>query len=167
MKGAKQGKLQGRTVVLKDNICLAGIPMMSGSRVLEGYIPDMDATIVTRILDAGGTIVGKAVCEDLCWSCGSHTSATGPVRNPHDETMMAGGSSSGCAALVWRKVHIASEQISSFSRFMSWLSLALARQMHALRLQTVPNLSQLSVETSWSLGRVRMGRGESRVIPLG
>jgi amidase len=75
--------------------------MMIGSRVLEGYIPDVDATIVTRVLDAGGTIVGKAVCEDLCWSGGSYTSATGPVRNPYDETRMTGGSSSGCAALVW------------------------------------------------------------------
>lgn len=100
MKGAKEGKLHGRTIVLKDNICLAGIPMMCGSRILEGYIPDMDATIVTRILDAGGTIVGKAVCEDLCYSGGSFTAATGLVRNPHDETRMTGGSSSGCAALV-------------------------------------------------------------------
>ncbi|XP_031573110.1 uncharacterized protein LOC116307102 [Actinia tenebrosa] len=100
VKGAKQGKLHGRTVVLKDSICLAGVPMMIGSRVLEGYIPEMDASVVTRVLDAGGTIVGKAVCEDLCWSAASYTSATGPVRNPHDETRMTGGSSSGCAALL-------------------------------------------------------------------
>jgi amidase len=43
-------------------VCLAGIPMMIGSRVLEGFVPDIDATVVTRILDAGGTIVGTTNC---------------------------------------------------------------------------------------------------------
>src|SRR5207245_6325493 len=74
--------------------------MMNGSAVLEGYVPDVDATLVTRILDAGGEIVGKAVCEHLCFSGGSHTSDTGPVLNPHDPKRSAGGSSSGSAALV-------------------------------------------------------------------
>ena len=74
--------------------------MMNGSRLLEGYIPDVDATVVTRILDAGGHILGKAVCENLCFSGGSFTSATGPVSNPHDESRMSAGSSSGSAALV-------------------------------------------------------------------
>jgi amidase len=85
---------------MKDNVCVAGIPMMNGSNVLEGYVPDVDATIVTRILDAGGEIVGKAVCEHLCFSGGSHTSDTGPVLNPHNPQRSAGGSSSGSAALV-------------------------------------------------------------------
>ena len=62
--------------------------------------PDVDATVVTRILDAGGTIVGKAHCEYFCLSGGSHTSATGPVHNPCKLGYSAGGSSSGCAALV-------------------------------------------------------------------
>jgi amidase len=74
--------------------------MMNGTSVLEGYVPDVDATVVTRILDAGGTILGKSVCESLCFSGGSHTSDTGPVLNPHDHTRSAGGSSSGSAALV-------------------------------------------------------------------
>ena len=98
--GASDGKLQGRTVVLKDNVMLADVPMMNGTRMLEGYIPPIDATIVTRILDAGGTIVGKAVCEAYCFSGNSHTSATGPVHNPHRSGYSAGGSSSGSAALV-------------------------------------------------------------------
>ncbi|MBE3569640.1 MAG: amidase [Bacillales bacterium] len=100
VKGNSNGKLAGKTIVLKDNISLAGVPMMNGSAILEGFVPDEDATIVTRILDAGGEIVGKAVCEDLCLSGGSHTSATGPVLNPHDLTRSTGGSSSGSAALV-------------------------------------------------------------------
>src|SRR5438093_4994444 len=100
IKGASSGILAGKRIAIKDNVCVAGVPMMNGSSVLEGYVPEFDATIVTRILDAGGEIVGKAVCEHLCFSGGSHTSDTGPVYNPHDHTRSAGGSSSGSAALV-------------------------------------------------------------------
>jgi amidase len=100
IRGAPQGPLAGKRVVIKDNVCVAGVPMMNGSATLEGYVPEVDATIVTRILDAGGEIVGKAVCEDLCFSGGSHTAATGPVRNPRDPARSAGGSSAGSAALV-------------------------------------------------------------------
>src|ERR671921_567705 len=98
--GAENGPLSGKRIAIKDNVCVAGVPMMNGSSALEGYVPEFDATIVTRILDAGGEILGKAVCEHLCFSGGSHTSDTGPVLNPHDHTRSAGGSSSGSAALV-------------------------------------------------------------------
>jgi len=100
VKGAASGPLKGKTVVLKDNVCLAGIPMRNGSSVLEGYVPNIDATIVTRLLDAGATIKGKAVCELFCLSGGSHTSLPGPVHNPVKHGYSAGGSSSGSAALV-------------------------------------------------------------------
>lgn len=100
VRGAAAGPLAGRKVVLKDNVCLAGIPMMNGASTLEGYTPDVDATVVTRILDAGGIIVGKAHCEYFCLSGGSHTNATGPVHNPYKMGYMAGGSSSGAGALV-------------------------------------------------------------------
>ena len=100
IKGASAGKLAGKKVVLKDNVCLAGVPMMNGASTLEGYTPDIDATIVTRILDAGGTIVGKAHCEFYCFSGGSHTNAAGPVHNPRKHGYSAGGSSSGSAALL-------------------------------------------------------------------
>ena len=100
VRGAMTGPLQGRSIVLKDNVCLAGVPMMNGASTLEGYTPDVDATVVTRILDAGGTIVGKAHCEYFCLSGGSHTNATGPVHNPYKLGYMTGGSSSGSAALV-------------------------------------------------------------------
>ncbi|MFO1109319.1 MAG: amidase [Bradyrhizobium sp.] len=100
VRGAPHGPLSGKRVVLKDNICLAGVPMMNGASTLEGYVPDVDATVVTRILDAGGTILGKAHCEYFCLSGGSHTSALGPVQNPFKHGYAAGGSSSGCGALV-------------------------------------------------------------------
>ncbi len=100
VKGATSGPLEGKKIVLKDNVCLAGVPMMNGSSTLEGYVPDIDATIVQRMLDAGATIVGKAHCEYFCLSSGSHTNATGPVHNPWRMGWMTGGSSSGTAALI-------------------------------------------------------------------
>jgi amidase len=100
IEGAASGKLRGKRVALKDNICLAGVPMMNGASTMQGYVPDLDATVVARILDAGGTIVGKTVCEYFCFSGGSHTSASGPVHNPHRIGHSAGGSSSGSAAVV-------------------------------------------------------------------
>jgi amidase len=100
VKGADAGPLAGHGVVLKDNICLAGAPMMVGASTLQGYVADVDATVVTRILDAGGEILGKAHCEYFCFSAGSHTNATGPTHNPYRHGYSSGGSSSGCAALV-------------------------------------------------------------------
>lgn len=95
-----EGPLTGRTVAIKDNTMVAGVPMMNGSHTVEGFVPTKDATVVSRLLAAGATIAGKAVCEDLCFSGGSHTSRTGAVRNPWDEARSAGGSSSGSGALV-------------------------------------------------------------------
>jgi amidase len=100
VRGAPRGPLAGKRVALKDNVCLAGVPMMNGASTLKGYTPDVDATVVTRLLDAGATIAGKAHCEYFCLSGGSHTNATGPVHNPHRHGYSAGGSSSGSAALV-------------------------------------------------------------------
>lgn len=100
IREAEKGPLYGRTLAIKDNTAVAGIPMMNGSRIVEGYVPRVDATVVQRILDAGGEILGKSVCEDLCFSGASHTAATGPVRNPWDPTRTSGGSSSGSGALV-------------------------------------------------------------------
>ena len=97
---AAEGPLSGRTVAIKDNIAVAGLPMMNGSRAVEGFVPSRDATVVQRLLDAGATIAGKSVCEDLCCSGSSFTSASGPVRNPWDTTRETGGSSSGSGALV-------------------------------------------------------------------
>ncbi len=100
IKGAPEGKLKGKKVALKDNVCVAGVPMMNGASTLEGYVPDVDATVVTRMLDAGATVVGKVHCEYFCFSGGSHTSAPGPVHNPRKYGYSAGGSSSGSAAVI-------------------------------------------------------------------
>lgn len=100
ISGSQAGPLQGRTVALKDTVCVAGVPMMNGASYLEGYVPDIDATIVTRLLDAGATVVGKTNCEYLCFSGESYTNATGPTHNPRRHGYSAGGSSSGSAAAV-------------------------------------------------------------------
>lgn len=100
IEGAAGGPLAGRTVAIKDNVAVAGVPMMNGSRTVEGYVPRRDATVVTRLLAAGATIAGKAVCEDLCFSGSSMTSQPGRVLNPWDNSRNAGGSSSGSAVLV-------------------------------------------------------------------
>jgi amidase len=100
IKGASTGPLAGKKIAVKDNVCVAGLPMMNGSKVMEGFVPATDATVVTRLLDAGAEITGKSVCESFCMSFGSHTADTGFVLNPHDHTRTTGGSSSGSAALV-------------------------------------------------------------------
>ncbi|XP_071960367.1 amidase-like isoform X2 [Antedon mediterranea] len=100
IKGASEGLLQGKRIAMKDTIAVSGVPMMGGSWVMEGYVPEFDATVVTRVLDAGGTVAGKAVCEDWCVSGVSYMAAKGPTLNPCAYTHSAGGSSSGCAVLV-------------------------------------------------------------------
>ena len=59
IKGAASGPLAGEEIGIKDVVSVAGLPMMNGARALEGYVPTIDATIVTRLLDAGATIVGQ------------------------------------------------------------------------------------------------------------
>jgi len=98
--GADNGLLKGCEVAIKDAICVAGVPMMAGSRLLQGFVPQIDATVVTRLLDAGATIAGKANCEDMSFSGSGHTCASGPVRNPHRPSHSPGGSSNGSAVVI-------------------------------------------------------------------
>lgn len=98
--GAASGPLHGKRIAIKDNVMLAGVPMMNGCSILEGYVPEVDATVVQRILEAGGEIVGKVHCESYCISGGSHTGAKGPVHNPYKMGYSAGGSSAGSGVVV-------------------------------------------------------------------
>ena len=145
IEGADEGKLAGRTVAVKDNVMVAGVPMSNGTSILDGYVPTEDATVVTRILDAGGTILGKAVCESYCLSGGSHTSDTGPVRNPHDPSRMAGGSSSGSAVLVATgeaDLALGGDQGGSIRMPSSWCGTVGMKPTHGL----VPYTGILSIE---------------------
>ncbi len=98
--GAEQGKLKGKTVGLKDNIRLAGVPMTNGSALLADYMPTVDAIVAERLLDAGATIVGKLNMDDFAFAGTSETSAFGVIRNPANPEFSAGGSSGGCGAAV-------------------------------------------------------------------
>ena len=100
IKGSKDGVLKGKSVAFKDNIMVQDVPMMNGSSTLEGFVPEVDATVVKNVLDAGGVIKGKASCEYFCTSGGSHTNAKGPVHNPIKRGYSSGGSSSGCGSLI-------------------------------------------------------------------
>lgn len=120
------GLLSGMRIAIKDNTSVAGVPMMNGSRTLEGFTPSRDATVVTRLLGAGAVIAGKAVCEDLCMSGGSHTSKPAPVRNPWDVSRSSGGSSSGSGVLVATgevDLAISGDQGGSIRVPASWLGL--------------------------------------------
>ena len=96
VEGADSGPLSGMTVGLKDNISLAGIELTNGSEVMEGYVPAVDATVVTRLLDAGATIKGK----NNMWGFSAGQSDFGPSVNPKARDYSTGGSSSGTAAAV-------------------------------------------------------------------
>src|SRR5262249_34232176 len=100
IEGAPRGPLAERTVALKDNVLLAGVPMMNGTTLLEGYVPPIAARAARRVPGGGGISAGRAVGESWCFSGGGPPADTGPVRNPHDPTRSAGGSSSGSGALV-------------------------------------------------------------------
>lgn len=99
-KQAKGGKLQGKTFAIKDNVAVKGVPMLLGTNFIKGFVPECDATVTTRILEAGGKVLGKAVCENMCHSATSHSSGTGIVENPIAEGYSSGGSSSGSGVLV-------------------------------------------------------------------
>ncbi|KAH9906002.1 amidase signature domain-containing protein [Xylariomycetidae sp. FL2044] len=97
---SKGGLLEGKTVNLKDNIAVKNVPCLLGTDIFEDYVPNTDATLVKRILEAGGVVNGKAVCENMSSWAVSCSAATGPISNIWAEGFSAGGSSSGNAVLV-------------------------------------------------------------------
>lgn len=99
VSGVENGPLSGMKVAVKDNISVAGTEMTCGSSVMEGYVPNIDATVVTRLLDAGADIVGKTNMDAMGTSTTGH-SAFGPILHPTVEGRLAGGSSGGSAVVV-------------------------------------------------------------------
>ena len=102
IEGAAEGLLSGKTVSYKDHIAVAGMPMSFGAFALDGFIPDFDATVVTRVLQEGGTIIGKHVMNGLSggFGTGGGIGDYGRPLNPHNPDHVTGGSSSGSAAAV-------------------------------------------------------------------
>lgn len=102
IEGAAEGLLAGKAVSYKDHTAVAGIPMTFGSFVMEGFVPDFDATVVTRVLEAGGTIVGKNTMNGFSggYGFGGGIGDYGRPKNPHNPDHVTGGSSSGSAVAV-------------------------------------------------------------------
>lgn len=102
IEGEPGGLLDGKTVSTKDQIAIAGIPMSIGSFALEGFIPDFDATVVTRVLGAGATVVGHNTQNGLAggFGYGGGIGDYGRPKNPHNPDHVTGGSSAGSGAAV-------------------------------------------------------------------
>lgn len=99
-RAVDDGALSGQTVAIKDNTAVRGAPLTNGSRAFDAVIPGSHARVVDRLLNAGGTIVGKTNMDELAFGPTSETSAFGPTENPEAEGHVAGGSSAGSAAAV-------------------------------------------------------------------
>lgn len=129
------GPLAGWDIAIKDNLAVGGVEMTCGSDVVDGYVPPEDSTLVSRLLSAGGTIVGKTNLDDMAFSGNGHSSSFGPMLNPHDTAHLSGGSSGGSAiAVATGEVTLAlgSDQGGSIRAPASWSGVVGHKPTHGL-----------------------------------
>ncbi len=96
----RERPLLGVPITIKDVICSRGQPTTAASRILAGFRPPYDATVATRLREAGAIVLGKTNCDEFAMGSSTEHSAYGPSRNPWDPDRTPGGSSGGAAAAV-------------------------------------------------------------------
>ncbi len=100
IRAGEAGPLTGIPFSVKDAICTAGVRSTASAKILDNYIPPFNATVIAKIRNQGGVLLGKNNCDAFGHGASNENSMYGPVRNPHDLGKVAGGSSGGSAAAV-------------------------------------------------------------------
>jgi amidase len=145
--GAPSGKLKGKRIGVKESVAVAGIPISGGSHILDGFVADDDATIVSRMLDEGADIVATLAMDDFALSGTGTTSAQGPTLNSHRPEYCSGGSSCGSGAALsydWIDVTIGTDQGGSIRIPASWSGVAGIKPTYGL----VPYTGVMSIDPS-------------------
>ncbi|HXN85695.1 MAG TPA: amidase [Candidatus Binataceae bacterium] len=147
VKGAASGKLVGKRIGVKESVSVAGIPIAGGSHILEGFTPDDDATIVSRMLDEGAEIVATLNMDDFALSGDGTTGARGPTLNPHRKEYCSGGSSCGSGAALYYDsidITIGTDQGGSIRIPSSWSGTVGIKPTYGL----VPYTGVMSIDPS-------------------